>query len=123
MRQICVVYLARALNGPAPFEQFLRSYEKFPAGTDHDFIIVFKGFSGRNATQPYLERAKALSPKSVYVSDSGFDLRAYREAACGFEYQYFCFLNSFSELLAENWLEKLYWAIQQPGVGLTGTTG
>jgi len=58
------------------------------------------------------------------MSDRGFDLRGYRLAARRYQnYSHFCFFNSFSEILAHDWLAKMYSQLSKPGIGLVGATG
>src|SRR5262245_2399249 len=77
MRTIRVVYLARAINGVAPFERFLQSYRQFPAGIEHNFAVVLKGFRSDFDLEPYNKLVAALGAESMRVADYGFDLRAY----------------------------------------------
>ena len=123
MNEICVVYLARAQNGLPPFQSFLDSYRRHAAGREHDLLIVFKGFPDPKSQEPLRELAAEFSPLFLSISDFGYDLRAYRLAARAFSHRYYCLLNSFSEILAGNWLEIMHRAIQETGVGLVGATG
>lgn len=123
MNEICVVYLARAQNGLPPFRSFLDSYRRHAAGREHDLLIVFKGFPDPKSQGPLRELAAEFSPLYLSISDFGYDLRAYRLAARAFSHRYYCLLNSFSEILAGNWLEIMHRAIQETGVGLVGATG
>src|ERR1044071_2973575 len=123
MEQVCVVYLARAKSGIEASDAFFHSYRRFSPGIKHDFVIVAKGFTGAKPIELLLKLANDLKPALVRISDFGFDLRAYRVAATCFENPSFCFLNSFSEILVDDWLAKLYMQIQLPGVGLAGATG
>src|SRR5689334_13495949 len=101
--KLCVLYLVRAINGPEPVRQFLESYSRFEAGAEHDFALIFKGFRSESETAQYRELAAKHSPRIFFVDDSGFDIRAYGTAARQLQHEFFCFLNSFSEILAENW--------------------
>jgi hypothetical protein len=107
----------------APFQAFVASYRLHPAGLGHDLLFVLKGFGGGNDVQPFQQEVEALGARTLAMSDAGFDLRAYALAMRRFNYAYFCFLNSFSEILADDWLAKLHSAIQTRGVGLVGATG
>jgi hypothetical protein len=51
------------------------------------------------------------------------DLAAYREAAERIAASRYCFLNSYSVILADKWLRALELALAAPGVGLVGATG
>lgn len=121
--KVCVVYLARAKNGLDPFQSFLKSYRLFPAGMEHELLIVFKGFEGLRDASPYLDYSQPLAVKTFFMSDFGFDLRGYGQAANHLDHAYFCFFNSFSEPLHPNWLFNLYQHITRPEVGLAGATG
>jgi len=122
MTDICVVYLARAKSGTASFRSFLESYRRWPAGLKHELLIVFKGFHSKQDTAPLVSLAREFQPRTLSMADFGFDLRAYGLALRHFKHDYFCFLNSFSEIQAEDWLAKMYAFIQRPEVGLVGTT-
>lgn len=126
---IGVVHLVRQGNGIETFERFLKSYLAHPAGVPHYLIIAFKGFSSFG-TQPYRKLLEQVYYWDVPLIDQGFDLQSYSIVArlppCA-EYNVpdcdkFCFLNSFSEILCDDWLKKLDDALT-PEVGLVGCTG
>jgi hypothetical protein len=123
MAKVAVVHLVRKANGTAPLERFLASYRKHPAGIDHDVVIVFKGFSGLKLTSDYQSALEGLSYKALHLADRGFDLAPYFATVRRYEYERFCFLNSFSRIAADGWLEKLHCRATQAGVGVVGATG
>jgi len=123
MSEIGVVHLVRARNGIEPFNRFLTSYMQNPGGLSHDLLIVFKGFTGRKSLSPYKELLIGIPHESLFIADFGFDIRAYFKAARTFRQRYFCFLNSFSEIIDRNWLVKFYEHISRIDVGLVGATG
>lgn len=123
MAQIGVVHLIRSKNGIEPFERFLASYQRFPAGQSHDLILIFKGFTFRRGLAAYDRLLANIPHKRLYLADFGFDLRPYFKAVESFDYQYFCFFNSFSQILAPDWLAKLYRSASLEGVGIVGATG
>lgn len=123
MQKLCVAHLVRAQNGPAPFAAFLDSYRRYSAGTSHDLVVIFKGFDTDASLAPYRAMLAGTSYQSIEVSDEGFDIGPYRQAAARYDYLYFCFVNSFSTIIADQWLEKLRLAVATPGVGLAGATG
>ncbi len=51
------------------------------------------------------------------------DLAAYAQVVERLEHDRLCFLNSYSTILAADWLAKLDHALNQPQVGLVGATG
>ncbi len=97
------------------------SYEAHDAGVEHDLVLLLKGFEHRSATASYRERAGA--PETVEVTDRGSDLTAYKEATRRLTHDRVCFLNSFSELAAPEWLAHLEAALRPLGVGAAGATG
>ena len=123
MSEICVVHLVRKKNGINPFKDFLESYLEFPAGTDHELLILYKGFHSETDVTPYEELLKGVPHTFLIIPDFGFDLGSYFIAIDKYNSKYFCFLNSFSVILDENWLLKFYHHISQPDVGLVGATG
>ncbi len=123
MTEVGVVHLVRRKNGLVPFERFLASYQKYPAGVPHGLVLVFKGFPFRLGTRAYDQLLAGVQHRRMYMADYGFDLRPYFKAIAMLDYRYLCFLNSFSVILAANWLAKLHrWAAAE-GVGLVGATG
>lgn len=123
MTQIGVVHLIRKKNGVEPFERFLASYQKFPAGQSHDLVLIFKGFRFGRGLAAYDRILENIPHKRLYLADYGFDLRPYFKAVKCFDYQHFCFFNSFSQILAPDWLAKLHRAVLMKGVGIVAATG
>jgi hypothetical protein len=119
----CVVHLVRAANGPVPFDAFLDAVDRYPPGIECDVVLAMKGFDREQDADPYLERARHLSPEALFFSDDGLDLGVYFAAAAQLKRDRYCFLNSYSEPLVESWLAKLDQALSQPDVGLAGATG
>src|SRR5574340_209421 len=122
MPEIGVVHLVRRRNGLAPFERFLASYREHPAGVPHDLILIFKGFPFGRGTEAYDQMLADMPHRRMYLADYGFDLRPYFRAVAVLEYRYLCFLNSFSRILVNDWLAKLYRWVTAQGVGLVGAT-
>ncbi len=123
MSGIAVIHLVWAPLGIEPFRDFIQSYIRQPAGIDHDLIILFNGFSTDEETIEYKLLLKDVEYSSLFFKDTCFDITAYRIAASKFNHDFFCFLNSYSVLLDNDWLVKLYNYASQPTVGLVGATG
>src|SRR5262245_9674024 len=122
MPGIAVVHLVRAGNDPALLERFVRSYREHPAGVAHELVVLLKGM--RPGATGEADRALGDLPhRREFIADTGFDLHAYFDAARKLDYDYFCFLNSSSRVLGDDWLAKLHRCVSQPGVGLAGATG
>jgi hypothetical protein len=122
-RALCLVHLVRAANGTGPLASFLASYRKHPAGTEHDLVLLLKGFSSPEQAEPHLELARDLSTEHQFVGDDTLDLGAYLAAAQRLQRERYCFVNSFSVILADDWLAMLDRALTRPGVGMVGATG
>jgi hypothetical protein len=120
---LAVVHLVRRQNGLPPFERFLRSYREHAAGAPHDLVILFKGFPVQGGTQDYDRVLDDLPHRRLYVSDRGLDLNAYFESVASLQHEHFCFFNSYSRILDDGWLGKLFRWIREEGVGLVGATG
>jgi hypothetical protein len=123
MSGIAVVHLARKRNGIAPFEKFLESYREHAAGMAHELVILYKGFHGDGDTRDHEARLAGLPHRLELIADRGFDVHAYFDAVERLEYDSYCFLNSYSRILADGWLEKLHRAVARDGVGLVSATG
>ena len=122
MPGIGVVHLVRHANGTAPLARFLQSYRAHPAGVDHELLLILKGFGGGLPAE-YTSLLANTPHRKLSLPDRGFDLEPYIKAAAHFEHRYFCFLNSYSRILAPDWLAKLCAAIGGSAAGLAGATG
>ena len=118
----CVVHLVRHGTPLGSLERFLASYRGHDAGMDHRLVLLCKGFPGDDQLRPVLERLDGLRVERLDVPDGGYDLTAYKYAAECLEATVVCFLNSYSTILADDWLAKLDGALT-PGVGIAGATG
>lgn len=119
---ICVVHLVRRGNSHDHLERFVRSYLAYHSGMHHELIILFKGFDGKAPAES--ERVLAGVPHArLFVSDAGFDVTAYARSAEELDCEYLCFLNSYSEILDDDWLAKLHAAVRRANVGIVGATG
>lgn len=117
---IAVVYLARHAEGSEPVRNFIRTYRQHPAGIGHDLVVVRKGFPSEDGTEQdeLLHGFQAIS-----IDDSGVDITAYAEAAKQLPHRCVVFFNTFTEILADDWLAKLHHALQAPGVGIAAAMG
>jgi len=123
--EVCVVHLIREKNGIEPFKNFLESYCKNKGNCEHDLLFIFKGFYRKKNIEKYycLLQKFNIACKYLFLCDFGYDIRAYLKVARTFDYKYYCFLNSYSVILDEKWLDKMYYYISKNGVGLVGATG
>lgn len=120
--EICVAHLVRRSNDMAALRHFLDSYRRHPAGVPHELLIIFKGFGGR-LPDGYEELLRGVPHARRFVPDRGFELAAYFDTARAHEARWFCFLNSYSVILADGWLEKMHRALVEGNAGTVGATG
>ena len=118
---VALVYLARFAEGPKPMAAFVDSCRTHSAGIAHDRVVIRKGFPGGQSAQDKI--LDAFFSTSISVSDDGFDITAYADAAAQLPHKYLVFLNTFSEVRADDWLRKLRSAFDDEAVGIAGATG
>jgi hypothetical protein len=124
-QDIAVIYIVWLPFGLDPLQSFIESYLKHPAGVEHELTIVFKG---EHITESAIEscyqllQQKNIQHKALYHS-KGLDIDTYFYAASQVSTTYCMFLNSKSMLLSDNWLQKMWAAIQQDKIGVVAATG
>ncbi len=122
MPEIEVVHLVWAAAGIEPFRNFLRSYRHHPAGSDHGLVILYNGFGAGNLG-PHRALLADIPHRELRVPFTARDLQAYFWAADRCGARHLCFMNSYSTVLADDWLRTLHQHVVQPGVGAAGATG
>lgn len=120
---IAVIHLIRAVYGVEPFREFIRSYRAHRAGADHELVLLCKGFEGSELNLEWLDVLGTTSASPIFRPDTGMDISSYFEVAETLDHRYLCFVNTWSQILADDWLAKLYHHVGAPGVGLVGATG
>jgi hypothetical protein len=122
---VAVAYLARGADTGwlESCERFLESYMRNPAGVEHSFYVILKGFVNSNDLEMARRIFKCVPQKPVCVDDDKFDIGAYVEWANMIEEEVICVFNTASEILTEDWLRKLAANLSLPNVGLVGATG
>jgi hypothetical protein len=118
-----VVYLARCEEGRDAFSRFIQSYNRSPAGCDHDLIIIYKGFTQRKDLLQARAVFGGVPHIGVELDDVGFDIGSYAETSRRVHDKYLVFLNSFTELVSPGWLAKMSAHAERDGVGITGAMG
>lgn len=121
---VAVIYLARGVNEPDTLAKFLESYCLHRAGFPHELVVTLKGYSDLHLQQRHADLVISLGATPLVLDkDDGFDLAAYRRSAQMLQHAYIVCLNSFSEILVDDWLQFLLRALMSPGTGLVGATG
>ncbi len=110
-----VVYLYRFVEGATPVRTFLNSYRAHPAGLEHDLHVILKGFPDRQALAAARALFGSLPINTIEVDDTGYDIGSYVAAAKSVANRKLLFLNTFSEILADNWLAHFDRALNMPG--------
>lgn len=123
MSNVCVVHLVWKPLGVETFKRFISSYKQNSGGLDHKLLVVFNGFKNDRELDSYFELLEGISFSPLVLSRSVQDIPAYYAAARGVNSEFVCFLNSYSVLLDEDWLTKLYAYVVQDSVGIVGATG
>jgi hypothetical protein len=139
-----VVHLVWGPLGIEPLHAFLRSYHAHDAGAPHELVVVFNGVplypgAGPGRTRPSAQRQspageapdreallaelKDTPHRLIELEQPVQDLAAYVLAAQQLEHGRLCFLNSYSRILAADWLAKLSDGLDQPQTGLVAATG
>jgi hypothetical protein len=117
---LCLVYLSWTPYGLGPAERFLASYRAHPAGAEHRLLVVFAG--PEEDRTPLHEAFAAVEHERLDVG-LGMDLDHYRAAVDHLQAESYCFANTVSVVLADDWLGLISRALGDPGVGMVGTTG
>ena len=123
--RLAVVYLARGVgNGLDAAEAFFSAYRAYPAGCDHDLIVLCKGWYDTAERRRLFKMAYDLGAEIVSMPDQGFDFGAYMRIAPSLTHDWVCFLSTNSRPIAQDWLIKMYSVAQSSkNVGLIGPTG
>jgi hypothetical protein len=121
--KVCVVHLVWAPLGIEPFRRFLVSYRKHPSGIAHRLLIVYNGFSKHDDPAAYAHVCRSEDYDSLILPRPVQDIAAYFNAARASDADDLCFLNSYSEILDDDWLSKLHAPLHSEGVELVGATG
>ncbi len=101
-----VVYLSWVPYGIDCLKSFIISYKQYCAGVEHDLVLLFNGIDKSGNYLPFLNYAENITGKKIkyLLLDKGQDIDAYYFAAQHIPNQQILFLNSFSRVLADNWL-------------------
>jgi hypothetical protein len=125
--RVAVLHLLWAPLGPGPLREFLVSYDRHEAGTDHELVVVLNGLRApgvRARDIALLERElENTSHRLLEIDQPVQDLAAYSRALTELEHERVCVLNSYSRVRADGWLAMLDTALSQPGAGLVGASG
>ena len=122
MQEVGVAHLVWTPLGPELLARFLRSYAACPGGYPHQLFIIFNGFGRREELKPFEDLLQNVPHTPLLLWQRNQDLVSYYQAAQTHSLPYLCFLNSYTQLLDEEWLAKMMRQIKREGVGLVGAT-
>jgi hypothetical protein len=117
---LCVVYLAWTPYGVACAESFLTSYREYEAGAPHRLLLLL---AGPEEDRTPWKRLFAAVEHKVLEAGEGVDLGHYRAAVDRVVAPRYCFLNTVTTVLEDDWLGRLERALLAPEVGMVGATG
>ena len=123
---IQVIYLSWIPYGIEEIQGFLDSYLQYDAGAVHQLFIVFNGVQQGEEHLPFLQYAQNRLgyPVKYMLLQSGQDIEAYYKAARELDSEYLLFLNTFSRILANDWLKKYTTVfLEHANTGLVSASG
>ena len=85
--------------------------------------MLYNGFEGETDLGRFEHILDGLKHEACVLPHAVQDLPAYLAAARAIDSEHLCFVNSYSEPLAPDWLAKLYAHAVRPGIGLVGGSG
>ncbi len=119
----CLVHLVWAPLGPEPLARFVDSYRRHDAGAHHRLLVVLNGFRAGDDLTLWRRSLADLDHEELCLYRPVLDLSAYREVTERVPADRYCFVNSYTEVLADEWLGALVDGLCTPGVGIVGATG
>ena len=118
-----VVHLVWAPLGVAPLRSFVDSYRTHDAGIDHRLVVVFNGFEAGADRGAWVAELDGVDHEPIVLEQSMADLAAYRVAAEELAAGSVCFVNSYTVIEADGWLDVIARHLGGPAVGLVGASG
>jgi hypothetical protein len=101
----------------------LDSYERHPAGVGHRLLVVFNGFQEDQDLTAWHAALEPVPHQRLRIAEPVQDLAAYRHAVESVHAAAYCFLNSYSVILQDGWLQKMTSVAADPSVGMVGASG
>lgn len=120
---IALVHLVWAPLGAAPFETFLASLKRHDPGAPYRLVVLFNGFSERSELDEYRRLLRGHDAEEIFLAEPQLDIEAYRTAATTLGDREVCFMNSYSEVIAPDWLGLMAKGLAVGSVKVSGATG
>ncbi len=118
-----MAHLVWAPLGVARLRRFVESYVQRRSGVEHGLLVVYNGFALGQDVAAWERELVDVPHQTLRLARPVLDLDAYRAVGEQVRAERYCFLNSYSVVLADRWLAVLSDALDGPGVGLVGATG
>jgi len=122
-RSVEVFHLVWRPFGIGPLERFVASYHAQSAGEQHRLTLIFNGFESETEISDLLERLPKFGHNEMRMKQRSMDLECYRAATMQSDADYVFFLNSYCEILSEQWLAKMMSAACSGKGAIVGATG
>jgi hypothetical protein len=123
-KELSVVFLMWIPYGIDHLLSFIDSYLLFPAGVEHDLIIIFNGYQDEENLVDYHQLLVSRNVRYSFLTlEKGQDIFAYRWTAQQLSSTYVLFFNTYSQLLNKNWGLYYLQAISNEDVGCVAATG
>jgi hypothetical protein len=120
---MCLIHLVWAPLGAEPLARFCESYGRHPAAVGHRLLILLNGFRDGQDLSPWRRALDHVAHEELRLVDPVLDLAAYRQAVELVPAERYCFVNSYSVILRDDWLAMLDRHLRAPGVGIVGSSG
>ena len=125
---IGLAYLLWAPLGLGPLREFLASYHAHRPGAEHELVILLNGAGPEGPAdmacrEALLAELEGTEHRLLELERPVLDLAAYGLAAQRLGHEQLCFLNSYSIILAADWLGHLARVLEDSTVGLAGASG
>lgn len=121
--EVAVVHLVWGPLGVEPLRGFVAAHTTHPAGQDHRLIVVYNGVTTGSDRRPWDDALAGVRHEELRLDSHMLDLAAYREAMRSLDAGVYCFLNSYSEPLVDDWLRLLVGHLSDPSIAAVGATG
>jgi hypothetical protein len=93
------------------------------AGVDHRLLVLFNGFGPDQDITPWQRCLDQVRHDELRIPTPTLDLTAYRQAVEHLPAAQYCFLNSYSVIRQDGWLELMRSISCGPRVGAVGASG
>ena len=120
---LTVVHLVWAPLGVEQLRRFVAAYQAKPAGQEHRLLTVYNGFAAGADMEKWQAVLADVPHEQLQLASPVLDLVAYGQVVTATDASAYCFLNSYSEPLVEDWLRLLTGHLNDPTIAAVGASG